>query len=215
MKSSNAAITDISADGTRTAWTAKDLEALMPLVAECVPTLKPGALGFKAFLDSKGDSLTPVEKQRATFLLERILSGAAGPRDAHYIMTQQTGRLAEGYDQLIVGGYNSLLDKLSEGLDIKLNMPVTSIEYKSEDKKVSVTCKDGSEIIADYVICSVPLGVLKADTIKFVPPVPKRRQDAINNLAMGGFEKVILVWKEDDHFYKNWKENLDEVSILE
>ena len=42
MKSSNAAITDISADGTRTAWTAKDLESLMPLVAECVPTLKPG-----------------------------------------------------------------------------------------------------------------------------------------------------------------------------
>ena len=168
-------------------------------------------------MDSKGDSLTPVEKQRATFLLERILSGAAGPMsdlNAHYIMTQQTGRLAEGYDQLIDGGYNSLLDKLSEGLDIKLNMPVTSIEHKSEDKKVSVTCKDGSEIIADYVICSVPLGVLKADTIKFVPPVPKRRQDAINNLAMGGFEKVILVWKEDDHFYKHWKENLDEVSLF-
>ena len=98
-----------------------------------------------------------------------------------------------------------MLDKLSEDLDIKLNMPVTSIEYKSEDKNVSVTCKDGSEIIADYVIYPVPLGVLKADTIKFVPPVPKRRQEAINNLEMGGFEKIILVWKEDDHFYKGWK----------
>ena len=37
-----------------------------------------------------------------------------------------------------------------ENTDIKLNMPVTSIEYKSEDKNVSVTCKDGSEIIIPY-----------------------------------------------------------------
>ncbi len=27
---------------------------------------------------------------------------------------------------------------------------------------------------------------------------------------MGGFEKVILVF--DDHFFKGWKENMDEVS---
>ena len=35
---------------------------------------------------------------------------------------------------------------------------------------------------------------------------------ALGRIAMGAFEKVILVF--DEHFYKGWKENMDEISLL-
>ena len=57
-----------------------------------------------------------------------------------YPMTQQTGRLCEGYDQLIIGGYNSLTSKLAEGLHIELNKVITKIEDAVDEKQVKVTC---------------------------------------------------------------------------
>lgn len=110
-----------------------------------------------------------------------------------YPMTQETGRLCEGYDQLIIGGYNSLTSKLAEGLNIELNKVITKIEDVVDDKQVKVTCRDGSEYVADFVICSVPLGVLKSKTIEFVPALPENMTSSLDKLAMGGFEKVSYV----------------------
>ena len=246
MKTSNAAIVEVSDDyKERVAWTAEEAAMLSSIAFDIVPTLKPGTSAvdsFKAFCDGRSD-MTDGQKARCQFMLEQIIGGAAGPMDdlqVFYPMTQQTGRLAEGYDQLIIGGYNSLIAKLADGLDIELEKVVEKIEY-TNDKKVSIKCKDGSHYMTDYVICSIPLGVLKANAGKFViqyaneisfmnvdtsayqyiphlissnlveftPELPQRMTHALSKLAMGGFEKVVLVW--DDHFYKGWKEEMDEV----
>ena len=45
---------------------------------------------------------------------------------------------------------------------------------------------------ADAVIMSVPLGVLKAQTISFHPPLPEWKSQAINNLGFGLLNKVGL-----------------------
>ena len=49
-----------------------------------------------------------------------------------------------------------------------------------------------SEYVADFVICSVPLGVLKSKTIEFVPALPENMTSSLDKLAMGGFEKVSM-----------------------
>jgi len=44
-------------------------------------------------------------------------------------------------------------------------------------------------------IVTVPLGVLKAGGIEFVPPLPHDKQAAIDKLAMGVLDKVFLVFE--------------------
>jgi monoamine oxidase len=51
---------------------------------------------------------------------------------------------------------------------------------------VSVTLANGTELTADYVIVTVPLGVLKEDVIKFTPPLPADKQTAIKNMVSRG-----------------------------
>ena len=41
-------------------------------------------------------------------------------------------------------------------------------------------------------INSVPLGVLKAKTVKFAPPLPRWKRSAIERLGFGPIEKVAL-----------------------
>ena len=46
------------------------------------------------------------------------------------------------------------------------------------------------------VVISVPLGVLKAENISFIPPLPLRKVDAIHRLGMGLENRVALHFKK-------------------
>lgn len=46
-----------------------------------------------------------------------------------------------------------------------------------------VTLVNGTQLTADYVIVTVPLGVLKEEQIKFTPPLPAAKQAAIKNIV--------------------------------
>lgn len=132
---------------------------LAPLLYELVPTLKPNVSAhesFKTFSDSK-DDLTPIEKQHLHFFLERIIGGAAGPMkdlNVFYPMTGATGRLFEGYDQLIAGGYNALVEKVSEGLDIDLVK--LSRWFRVLSRLCDFFCSSWSDEIKSYRIRTSP-----------------------------------------------------------
>ena len=89
--------------------------------------------------------------------------------------------LPEGYDRLAVG--------LAQGLDIRLSTPVTGLAYS--EKGVSIRFGTGS-IDVDCALVTVPLGVLKKDTIAFDPALPDRKARAIRRLDMGVLNKVYL-----------------------
>jgi monoamine oxidase len=63
-------------------------------------------------------------------------------------------------------------------MDITLNMPVKSINY--ENDSIIVTAIDGSTFEADKVIVTVPLGVLKSNSIQFSHPFPLKRLPQFN-----------------------------------
>ena len=53
-----------------------------------------------------------------------------------------------------------------------------------------------------HAIVTVPLGVLKAGSVAFDPPLPERHQEAVDRMGFGAFEKVALayerpVWQVD------------------
>ncbi|XP_073998632.1 spermine oxidase isoform X2 [Rhodnius prolixus] len=58
---------------------------------------------------------------------------------------------------------------------------------------VEVSCENGSRFLAEHVICTIPLGVLKdrADSL-FIPQLPPHKQEAIDKLLFGTVDKIFL-----------------------
>jgi monoamine oxidase len=96
-----------------------------------------------------------------------------------------------GSDVIITNGYDKVTDFLATGLDVRLNTRVSSINYSNA--KVTINA-NGNTIEADYVVVSVPLGVLKNNAITFTPSLPTNKINAISNTNMGNVNKFLLVW---------------------
>ena len=108
-----------------------------------------------------------------------------------------------GSDEEVIGGFDQITNHLSQNLDIKLNTPVTKIDYSSKKIKVFT---DKQAYVADSVVVTVPLGVLQQNLIEFVPELPEKKRDAISNINLGNVNKVILrfpykFWGDDKMFF--------------
>ncbi|HNN02766.1 MAG TPA: FAD-dependent oxidoreductase [Leptospiraceae bacterium] len=95
----------------------------------------------------------------------------------------------EGGDVIFPNGYDEIAQNLSKGLDIRLEHTVKKISYN--DDGVTVETDQGT-FKGDYALVTLPLGVLKKGTVKFDPPLPKRKQDAVNRLKMGVMNRLYL-----------------------
>lgn len=102
-------------------------------------------------------------------------------------------------------GYGRFIETLkSQVLQcIQLNCPVKTIKRADP---VVVTTGAGSEIIADYVIVTVPQSILQLPHdheygIKWEPPLPQPMADSLKSIHFGALGKVILefdsVWWDD------------------
>lgn len=108
-------------------------------------------------------------------------------------------RAFDGEDVILPKGYDTILAPLKEGLDIRLNTPVGKITHSKDGVKVD-------DLPADYATCTVPLGVLKADSIRFDPPLPQDLRAAIAELGFGSVTKIALrfdeaFWDTDTQYF--------------
>jgi len=92
-----------------------------------------------------------------------------------------------GDDVVVTTGYDKILGPLSKNLDIRLSIKTTNINYDGEGVIIDT---DQGPLKADYVICSVPLGVLKSNTIKFNPALLENVQENINTIGFGSVTKI-------------------------
>ncbi|MBN3314364.1 KDM1B demethylase, partial [Atractosteus spatula] len=95
-----------------------------------------------------------------------------------------------GDHTLLTRGYSSVINKLSDGLDIRLQTPVQAVDYSGDE--VKVTSSDGTQWIAQKVLVSVPLALLQKNVLQFNPPLPERKLKAIHSLGAGVIEKIAL-----------------------
>lgn len=108
-----------------------------------------------------------------------------------------------GADVILPDGYDRILPGLARGLDIRFGEMVQSIAYDPEG--ISVTMENGT-IQAKHLVCTLPLGVLKAGRIAFDPPLPSEYQRSIQALGMGQVTKLALrfdapVWPQDVQYF--------------
>ncbi|WYZ34947.1 hypothetical protein EsH8_I_001223 [Colletotrichum jinshuiense] len=116
----------------------------------------------------------------------------------------------EGKHTMIIGGYQSVprgLMHCPTSLDVRPKSAVKKITYEAQENgRATVQCEDGTAIDADYVVSTIPLGVLKQGNVEFEPPLPEWKTDAITRIGYGVLNKLALVydqpfWDTERHIF--------------
>ncbi|CAI5939901.1 unnamed protein product [Closterium sp. NIES-65] len=117
---------------------------------------------------------------------------------------------------VVTNGYDNIPKMLMQeaqgkGAKLLLNFEVTAISQSSTG--VQITGKNTASgatgtLDADVVIVTIPLGVLKANTIAFSPSLPPRKTGAIARLGVGAIAKIFFFFNQTF-----WPVNVDEYFI--
>lgn len=99
-------------------------------------------------------------------------------------------------DSIIAGGHQQIAEKLAQGLSITLNCPVHEVRYLDRQSSAVLVLTQSGEFKADAVIVTVPLGVLKSESIIFNPALPLAKRAAIAKLGFGYLAKVFVNFKK-------------------
>lgn len=109
-------------------------------------------------------------------------------------------------DRIVVDGYaDFLIDHLRAGTSYELRLNTVVQQINSLPGSCVVTTSDRKRFHADYVLVTLPVGVLKATSersrINFSPDLSDRKQRAIQTFGMGSENKVVLQFDPQDVFW--------------
>ena len=103
--------------------------------------------------------------------------------------------------QFVKDGFGKLINKLSKDIPIKLNSIVKIIEQTKHNIIVTTSKKSYT---CEYVISTIPTGVLQSKLVEFKPSLPKEKITALKNLDSGNHEKIFLKFP-----YVFWDKNVE------
>ncbi len=170
------------------------------------------ANALEDFLDDTETSLTrisaanAIEKIRRQRALSSLTDAELGFM-AHILLEQEfaatvsdlslaaveEGGAFKGPDAVLPQGYDKIALGVAEGLTIQTETVVNQIDHSQ--RGVSVRTENGV-LEADFAICAVSLGVLKAGDIVFSPGLPDNKRNAVSSLRMGVLDKIYLSFPE-------------------
>ncbi|XP_006661993.1 lysine-specific histone demethylase 1 homolog 3 [Oryza brachyantha] len=165
--------------------------------------------------EDKIDVLSPLERRVMNWHFAHLEYGCAAMLKSVSLPYWNQDDVYGGFGGahcMIKGGYDTVLENLAKGLDVQLNHVVTDVLYGSEElgasgnsrKFVKVSTSNGNEFVGDAVLITVPLGCLKAQTIKFSPSLPDWKLSSIDRLGFGILNKIVLEFPE-----VFWDDNVD------
>lgn len=118
----------------------------------------------------------------------RFLSAAATLRGL-----RRSGENGSG-DYRLTDGYDNVVNHLAKGLDVHLNTQVETVEWGSDG--VLVAAADGATYEARTLLLTVPVGVLQAGSIRFMPELPDDKLLALSGIRMGPVIKLVYRFAE-------------------
>lgn len=77
----------------------------------------------------------------------------------------------------------SLVNAGARPIGMRTNYKLIGVNYAANDS-VRLQFENRPEIVSDYVIITVPLGVLKSRMIKFDPPLSREKLDAFDRTGL-------------------------------
>ncbi|MFN8310771.1 MAG: NAD(P)/FAD-dependent oxidoreductase [Chitinophagales bacterium] len=125
------------------------------------------------------------------FLLSSYVTFDTGDLNNLSSLLYHEGEEFGGVEKIATNGYDTIPNFLANGLNVQLNQRVSKIDYTGT--KMVVT-HNSTTTEADYALVTVPLGVLKHNSIAFSPALPAVKQTAIQKLGMNCVNKFLLTW---------------------
>jgi monoamine oxidase len=162
------------------------------------------------------------------FFLSTYITFDLGDLDKLSSILYDEGEEFTGEERISTNGYDTIPVWLAQGLNIQMNQRVSKIDYSNETIKIT---HNGKISEADYVLVTVPLGVLKSNYIEFFPSLPMTKQNAIQKVGMNCVNKFLLTWdtafwddeqyicytpdkKDKFNYFVNVKKNVPDVNAL-
>jgi monoamine oxidase len=111
----------------------------------------------------------------------------------------------------ITGGYGQLIDYLKNqclaaGCELHTSFPVQTIDWKNNS--VTVTTADGNVVKGNKSIVTIPVGLLKNESIRFNPAIEKYIH-AAGQIGYGSVIKILFQFKEPF-----WQEYADDIGFI-
>lgn len=178
-------------------WQLADLERALATFSTLIDTVAAeGSDGtsFEQVLDEISADWS--SDRLLAFLMSTYLTFDTGDLDQLSSTLYDEGETFGDPEVVMSNGYDLLANYLAEGLDVRLDHPVTTIDTTGNTVFVD---SNGTQFAADNVIVAVPLGVLKARAISFEPSLPDEHLDAIDSVGFSAVDKFLFVW--DDTFW--------------
>ncbi|KAK6929160.1 SWIRM domain [Dillenia turbinata] len=165
---------------------------LRQLMGEVSVDVSLGA-ALETFRYAYGDAVTAEEMNLFNWHLANLEYANAGlTSNLSLAFWDQDDPYDMGGDHCFLpGGNGRLVQALSENVSILYEKTVHTIRYGSDGVQVVA----GSQVFeGDMALCTVPLGVLKSGSIKFIPELPQRKLDGIKRLGFGLLNKVAMLF---------------------
>lgn len=189
-------------DADATARWVSDVDEADRLLAEEIAVASPGDTYLdvtERALDRSGLEPERIDEIREFFRhrVEEQCGAWIGDLDAHGLDEDAI----DGDEVIFPGGYDEVPRRVAAGLDIRFGHVVTRVAR--DDAGVTVTTGHG-DFSARTALVTVPLGVLKAGSIEFLPPLPDAVAGPISRLGMGVFNKIFIqfpkrFWNDDSY----------------
>lgn len=125
------------------------------------------------------------------FFLSTYVTFDTGDLNKLSSLLYDEGEEFKGMEVISTNGYDNIPKYLAANLDVQLNQRVAKIDFSGSKIKLA---HNGTISEADYVIVSVPLGVLKKNSIEFTPALPSAKLTAIEKVGMNCVNKFLLTW---------------------
>lgn len=131
----------------------------------------------------------PEEVRAAAYSMSR---GAVG-EEPDRVSVADYIRLYEGSNRIVPTGYGALVAAYGQDVPVALETVVSAIDWSGKGVRLAT---NKGEIRAKTAVITVPLGVLKAERIRFTPALPTETQRALDGLAMGALSKIALRFRD-------------------
>ena len=172
------------------------LEVALSHAAERLPKSGDASLETAVHRAFDMSKWSPAERRRLE--LAAALTEISDAARLAELSSRYTGEYKQfsGGDHLVVSGYDVVPHYLAKGLDIKTGVVARQIDSRGSDLAVET---NSGTLRANRIVITVPLGVLQAGQIRFVPELPSENQSAIHRMGMGVMNKMVL--KFDQPFW--------------
>ncbi len=171
-------------------------------ILRAIQKAEPPDRSAREFIDARG--YRGRARTLAQMTLTAHLPGSVDEVGVLGLVADGVLHLETGLNHRVDEGYDTLARSMASGLDIRRDFAVEAIRWASDG--VTVRSSTGEEISSRAAVSTLPVGVLKSGSVRFVPELPESKRTALELIEMGPVLKILLRFRE--RFWPEWAANI-------